>query len=95
MFTWSWIVQISSIYGHIYRSVRCLIKLLNDPQNIALIESMLCYPNFLDNLLLMDYHYRAQSGDKSLFEKELNNIIQNAHTKYQNVFSNLKHGSIE
>lgn len=62
---------------------------------MTLIESFICAPEVLDNLLLMDYHYRASNPDSKLLEEPLANIVEKAHKMFQDVFSSLKKAALE
>jgi len=44
------------------RSLKNFVKFLNSETVVKLIESIICYPGFLDNLLLIDYAYRLHEG---------------------------------
>jgi len=43
-------------------SLKNFVKFLNSETVVKLIESIICYPGFLDNLLLIDYAYRLHEG---------------------------------
>lgn len=56
---------------------------------------MICYPGFLDNLLLMEAAHKATQPSSSLFEEPLARIVQNAHLGFQEVFASLKQPAVE